>query len=86
MQDQKFEKMRIFDSGSRIDTLYLDTTYLDPTYSFPPQNDVIQYVATTVERLVKENPLTLVVTGTYCIGKEKIFLGNIMVFSFVHTI
>jgi len=55
----------------------LDTTYLDPTYNFPSQNDVIQYVSDNIEQNVKINPHTLVVTGTYCIGKEKIFMGKI---------
>lgn len=59
----------------KVDILYLDTTYLDPAYSFPPQESVVKYVSDNVNKIVIQNPQTLIVTGTYCIGKERIFVG-----------
>nr|CAB3263146.1 uncharacterized protein LOC104265655 [Phallusia mammillata] len=61
--------------GVHINTLYLDTTYLDSTYGFPPQNEVVTYTQQLVQKIVLEEPKTLFITGTYSIGKERIFLG-----------
>ncbi|CAK8681601.1 unnamed protein product [Clavelina lepadiformis] len=58
-----------------INTLYLDTTYLDSKYNFPPQREVIEFTSNEVYSILVDNPKTLIVTGTYCIGKEKIFMG-----------
>lgn len=58
---------------SDIHTLYLDTTYLDAQYSFPPQDAVIKYVTGLVENKLKRNPKTLIVCGSYTIGKERLF-------------
>ncbi|XP_076814496.1 uncharacterized protein LOC143460763 isoform X2 [Clavelina lepadiformis] len=58
-----------------INTLYLDTTYLDSNYNFPPQSEVIEFTSNEVYSILADIPKTLIVTGTYCIGKEKIFMG-----------
>ncbi|CAL8301434.1 unnamed protein product [Lota lota] len=59
----------------RVQTLYLDTTYCSPEYTFPHQQEAISFAANTAFELVALHPRTLVVCGSYCIGKEKVFLA-----------
>ncbi|XP_034250350.1 DNA cross-link repair 1A protein-like [Thrips palmi] len=59
----------------RVDKLYLDTTYCDPSYDFPYQEDVVEKVIETVRSHLSKNKATLIVCGTYTIGKEKVFIG-----------
>nr|XP_040032477.1 DNA cross-link repair 1A protein isoform X1 [Gasterosteus aculeatus aculeatus] len=61
--------------GCRVQTLYLDTTYCSPEYAFPTQQEVINFAANTAFELVTLNPRTLVVCGSYSVGKEKVFLA-----------
>ncbi|XP_041830371.1 DNA cross-link repair 1A protein [Melanotaenia boesemani] len=59
----------------RVQTLYLDTTYCSPEYTFPRQQEVISFAASTAFETVTLNPRTLVVCGSYSVGKEKVFLA-----------
>ncbi|KAM9837196.1 DNA cross-link repair 1A protein [Aulostomus maculatus] len=59
----------------RVQTLYLDTTYCSPEYTFPRQQEVINFAASTAFELVTLQPRTLVVCGSYSVGKEKVFLA-----------
>ncbi|XP_039990254.1 DNA cross-link repair 1A protein [Xiphias gladius] len=59
----------------RVQTLYLDTTYCSPEYTFPIQQETISFAASTAFELVTLNPRTLVVCGSYSVGKEKVFLA-----------
>ncbi|XP_007665881.2 DNA cross-link repair 1A protein [Ornithorhynchus anatinus] len=61
--------------GQKIHMLYLDTTYCSPEYSFPSQQEVIQFAANTAFESINLNPHTLVICGTYSIGKEKVFIA-----------
>lgn len=57
-----------------IDHLYLDTTYCDEHYELPSQEEVLAYVARLVRRYANKHSKLLVVSGTYTIGKEKVFM------------
>ncbi|XP_060950988.1 DNA cross-link repair 1A protein [Limanda limanda] len=59
----------------KVQTLYLDTTYCSPEYTFPRQQEVINFAVNTAFELVTLSPRTLVVCGSYSVGKEKVFLA-----------
>lgn len=50
--------------------------YCNPTYAFPPQSEVIDFTVNLVQRELQRNPRTLIVCGSYTIGKERIFIGT----------
>ncbi len=54
-------------------------SYCSPEYTFPRQQEVINFAASTAFELVTLNPRTLVVCGSYSVGKEKVFLGECLV-------
>lgn len=59
--------------NNTIDKVFLDTTYCKPEYDFPSQSDVIQATIDLVEAHMESRPKTLILVGTYTIGKERIF-------------
>ena len=56
-----------------LHALYLDTTYLDPKYRFPTQAAAVRHVTDTC-RLLLPCARTLVLFGSYSIGKERVFM------------
>ncbi|KAI9317354.1 beta-lactamase-like protein, partial [Zopfochytrium polystomum] len=57
-----------------LDIIFLDTTYCNPSHAFPPQDQVIETITELAfEVSHAKNPRTLVVVGTYLIGKERVF-------------
>lgn len=55
--------------------LYLDTTYCNPRYTFPEQSVPIDFVAKSVLDELEHERKTVVLVGTYQIGKERILKG-----------
>eukprot|EP00043_Microstomoeca_roanoka_P019848 m.230855 g.230855 ORF g.230855 m.230855 type:complete len:383 (-) comp17061_c0_seq12:3066-4214(-) len=58
-----------------LQTVYLDTTYCDARYTFPSQMAVLNFIANLVLKHVEKHEDTLVVVGSYTIGKEKVFMS-----------
>ena len=58
-----------------LDTLYLDTTYINPIYTFPPQEEVVSHAATLCKNALKSDSNTLILVGSYLVGKERMYLG-----------
>jgi DNA cross-link repair 1A protein len=58
-----------------LHTLHLDTTYCDQRYVFPTQEEVIHFVVEKVKKAIATKPNTLVLCGSYTIGKERIFVA-----------
>lgn len=58
-----------------VDSLYLDTTYCKPEYDFPTQSEVISTTEELVSQHLNRFPNTLIMVGSYTIGKERVFLA-----------
>ncbi|KAJ3670648.1 hypothetical protein LUZ60_008074 [Juncus effusus] len=64
-----------------LDAIFLDTTYCNPKFNFGSQEDSIDYIVKTIQRVRNEekssenkSDKTLFLVATYVIGKEKILL------------
>jgi len=70
------EMEQIYDlKCSPIDCCFLDTTFCDVTKTFPDQSEVLQNAVSVCRYALEREPRTLIVCGSYCIGKEKVFLA-----------
>ncbi|RNA12385.1 DNA cross-link repair 1A, partial [Brachionus plicatilis] len=58
-----------------IDTIHLDTTYCDSYYKFVPQKKIISIGVELVRKELGKQSNTLIVCGSYTIGKERIFMA-----------
>lgn len=58
-----------------IDVIYLDTTYLDSYYTFLPQSKIVALGAKVAKNELRAKPNTLIICGTYTIGKERVFIA-----------
>lgn len=60
------------------DAVFLDTTYCNPKFAFPSQEESINYIVSTIEKVRNQNEGSeepvLVLIATYVIGKERILL------------
>ncbi|KAK2968835.1 hypothetical protein RJ640_028228 [Escallonia rubra] len=59
----------------RINVLYLDTTYCNPKYRFPSKEDILNFVVKITKIYLKKEAKTLVIVGSYSIGKECVYLA-----------
>jgi DNA cross-link repair 1A protein len=55
-----------------FDRVYLDTTFCHPDYAFTSQSDAIETLVRSISLKLRQQPKTLVLVGTYTIGKERI--------------
>lgn len=70
------EMEQIYDlKNGPIDCCFLDTTFCDASKTFPPQKEVLENTVNVCKYALEKNPRTLIVCGSYCIGKEKVFLA-----------
>lgn len=70
------EMEQIYDLKSgAIDCCFLDTTFCDRTKTFPGQDEVIRNAVDVCKYALERNPRTLIVCGSYCIGKERVFMA-----------
>ena len=56
--------------------LFLLYSYCSPEYTFPRQEEVISFAVDKAAAALHVNPATLLVCGTYTIGKERVFMGK----------
>eukprot|EP01053_Blabericola_migrator_P004271 Blabericola_migrator_1__4270@NODE_2308_length_2961_cov_146_284727_g1445_i0_p1_GENE_NODE_2308_length_2961_cov_146_284727_g1445_i0NODE_2308_length_2961_cov_146_284727_g1445_i0_p1_ORF_typecomplete_len456_score57_71DRMBL/PF07522_14/1_6e18Lactamase_B_2/PF12706_7/0_0003Lactamase_B_2/PF12706_7/8_8e03Lactamase_B_2/PF12706_7/2_9e02RMMBL/PF07521_12/0_00014_NODE_2308_length_2961_cov_146_284727_g1445_i09452312 len=66
----------IADIVGMVNIVYLDTTYLNKRFNFPPQADVLSWLARIANHLkaidLENDSKTLCIVSTYNIGKEKV--------------
>lgn len=66
-------RMQCYKGIQNVDHLYLDTTFCSEKYTFPPQNEMIEWIADYVQSKWESTLIFLV--GTYSIGKEKVLMA-----------
>lgn len=70
-----FSNLRIyFDRLIELEHNFL--RYLDSFYTFQPQSKIIASGVDLALNEMSNNPNTLILCGSYTIGKERIFIGN----------
>ena len=55
--------------------------YLDSYYTFLPQSKIVALGAKVAKNELRAKPNTLIICGTYTIGKERVFIGEYQFFS-----
>ena len=70
--DFRYDGMKLPSFCFPITTVYLDTTYCKPSYTFPPQQVTIENACKLAKKYAMKDS-TLVLFGTYSIGKERLF-------------
>lgn len=55
--------------------LYSFCSYCKPQYTFPTQQEVIEFAVGKSHEALRRFPGTVVVSGTYKVGKEKLYLA-----------
>ena len=68
--------LRNFLRRSLANAEFFHNRYCNPEYSFPSQEEAINFAVNTSLRACRQNPKTLIVCGSYTIGKERVFLGK----------
>ena len=59
----------------KFSAIMLPHSYCKPQYSFPTQQEVIDFAVKKSREALSRNSDTVVVSGTYTIGKERVFLA-----------
>lgn len=71
-KDKFIKNEKIQEIKDQLDVVYLDTTYCNPEYQFSKQSECLEILSKTIFQKMKDNSKSLILVGTYTIGKERI--------------